>query len=163
MKITSTTSPVLSFLSVAALILLAGCAQPMYDTKSVTYDPEGAIKQQTHTSAGQVISELKREFATDAVEGEGSFTHSNAALARRSATQLAVAELASKVEVRVKSNTKIYNNQDVRDVVQTKMAALVQNYSVEEAHYDKENSTYTVTVRIEGRRLVDEFETRLNN
>ncbi len=148
---------------VSVWFLVAGCAAPTptYDTRETVYTPTGTVESSQTTSGGRVISELKRQFENTKFSGTGAFTHINPGLARRSAVQLAVADLASKVELEIESNTVIRNNQDVRDEVRSRVHAIVQNYEITFDQYDTETRTHRIEVAITGKNVVREVERML--
>jgi len=144
------------------ILCLMGCGgNEVYKTEHTVYDRQGHVTDARADADGQVISELRRQFQDSMLTGQGSIRNSNEGLARRAATQLAVSELAAKVETEVRSNTRVYNNSDIRDVVETRVAALVQNYEIDYAGYEADLETYVVKVSLTGRRLVEEFERQL--
>lgn len=147
-------------LLVVAFLTACG-GNEVYRTEHTVYDGQGRVTDARADADGQVISELRRQFQDSMLTGQGSIRNSNEGLARRAATQLAVSELAAKVETEVRSNTRIYNNSDIRDVVETRVAALVQNYEIDYAGYEADLETYVVKVSLTGRRLVEEFERQL--
>ena len=142
----------------AFVLTITGCTSPSpsYDTKRVVFNDSGAVANTSVESGGQVISELRRQFENQTLTGEGRIKNPNVGLARRAATQLAVAELAAKVESEVRANTRIYNANDIREVVETNVAALVRNYEID--HSDYEGEYYVVRVSMSGQRVVEEFE-----
>lgn len=148
-------------LAVTAALILAACESNTYDTRRTTYGAGGQATTATIESGGQIISELRREFESQTVTGQGAFTNRNEALARRAATQLAVAEMAAKVETAVQGNTRIYNNSDIRDVVETQVNALVQNYEITSEFYDRDTGMYEIEVAVTGEKIVEEFERQL--
>ena len=150
----------LTYSLIASSLIACGGSQ-QYRTQQTVYDSGGRVTETRVDSGGQVISELRRQFQDSTLTGQGSIRNTNEGLARRAATQLAVSELAAKVETEVRSNTRIYNNSDVRDVVETRVAALVQNYEIDYAGYEADLETYIVKVSLTGRRLVEEFERQL--
>ncbi|MEE4303815.1 MAG: hypothetical protein V2J19_06630 [Wenzhouxiangella sp.] len=156
-------------MSAAAVLIVAACASSSeksdqrYQTQRTVYDERGSVRDSVVESGGQVISELRRQFDETTLTGEGRIKNSNEGLARRAATQLAVSELAAKVETEVRANTRIYNNSEVRDIVETRVAALVQDYEIDYAGYESDAETYLVRVSITGRRLTEEFERQLVN
>ena len=143
------------------LSLMACGGNEVYRTEHTVYDQKGHVTDSRADADGQVISELRRQLQDSMLTGQGSIRNTNEGLARRAATQLAVSELAAKVETEVRSNTRIYNNSDIRDVVETRVAALVQNYEIDYAGYEADLETYVVKVSLTGRRLVEEFERQL--
>ncbi len=134
-----------------------------YTTRETVYTPGGNIKHKTLTSgSGSVINELRQEFRGTVLEGNGMFDNDNEGLARRTAINLAVAELAAKVQTRVRAESTIYNNKDVRDVVENRVAALVNNYEIETAGYDPGTTKYRARISITGEEIVRRFEKELN-
>ena len=132
---------------------LAGCAS--YVTERTVFTESGEINQRVVEIDGEIVSELRREFDNTSIAGLGMYQHDNEQLARRVAMQLAAAELASQVQTRVRANTRIYNVDQVRDVVDTRVDALVTNYQIESAGYEGEN--YVVELSVNGQTLVEEF------
>lgn len=156
-----------TLISLTFLMLIMACSSTSeqrserYETQRTVYDERGTVEGNVVESGGRVISELRRQFDETTLTGEGRIKNSNEGLARRAATQLAVSELAGKVETEVRSNTRIYNNSQVRDIVETRVAALVQDYEIDYAGYESDAETYLVRVSITGRRLMEEFERQL--
>ena len=151
---------------VARLVLIASCVvsascAPVYVEKQTSYTPAGQVEENSLQLGGRIISELRREFQEVVFVGRGSIENANEGLARRAATQLALAELAGKVESRVRSSTTIANAKDVRDVIETRVAVLVQNYEIQRAGYDEDGTTYVVEVSLTGEGLVGELEREL--
>lgn len=142
-----------------SLYLLTGCAS--YETEHTVYTESGAVRERTVDVGGQIVSELRREFADTAITGMGMFKHENQQLARRAAMQLAVAELASQIQTRVRANTRIYNVDQIRDVVDTRVNALVNNYQIESAGLEGDN--YVVELVVTGQTIVEEFLRELRN
>ncbi|MFV0542177.1 MAG: hypothetical protein ACK5L8_00685 [Marinicella pacifica] len=145
-------------------VLIASCGQNnvrQYDEKRIEYSSTGEIQSSKTESGGMVISELRRQFDEKVLTGEGRIQNTNEGLARRAATQLAVGELAAKVETEVRGNTRIYNNSEVRDVLETRVAALVQNYQIDYAGYEDGGRIYVVKVSLTGKRIVEEFQRNL--
>ena len=89
------------------------------------------------------------------------FESDNEGLARRTAINLAVAELASQVQMKVRAESVIYNNKDVRDVVENRVHALVNNYRIDLAGYDPGSNKYRVRVSLGGEELIREIEKRI--
>lgn len=107
------------------------------------------------------MSELRRVFEDTRLEGKGIFENDNEGLARRAATQLAVNELASQVQTMTKSETKICNNDKIRDVVENRVHALVNIYRISSAGHDPGTNKYRVTVSLFGERLVREIREKI--
>ncbi len=145
------------------LLSAAGCApvEPVYDSTTTEFDSTGTTETTRKVSEGRVISELRRQFENSELTGTGLFVHENEGLARRAAIQLAVAELAGKMETEIKGNSSIYNNQDIRDVVESNVHAIVQNYEIVFDLYDPASQTYRVEIAISGKKIVQEFERRI--
>jgi hypothetical protein len=122
----------------------------------------GSLAEERIERDGRVISELRRIFDQTTVTGSGVIENGNEGLARRAALALAVSDLAAKVQTEVRSNTVVYQNSDVRDVVETNVHALVENYSIDFEGYDPGSINYRVRVSIRGESLVREVERRLN-
>lgn len=148
-----------------ALTLGVGCestgstsASPQ-TIRQTTYNTSGEVVSETVERNGKVVSELRRLFDGTVTSGDGVIRNTNEGLARRSAIALAVADLAGKVQSMVRSNTTIYQNADVRDVVETRVQALVNNYSIVSEGYDPSpnQDRYRVRVQITGEALSSEF------
>src|SRR5262245_16255795 len=98
-------------LAAAAVIVLgAGCVTTQGTT--TVYTPGGQVADRTVTQGDTVVAELHRVFDTTVITGEGIIENGNEGLARQAAISLAAADLAQKVQVTVRSNNTIYNNQD---------------------------------------------------
>lgn len=152
-----------SALSVTIFILifmfsLNSCSST-YQTET-EFTPEGNKSFERESVDGQTVYELRRVFQNIRLEGVGIFENENEGLARSSALRVAERELAAKVAVKVESNTTLYNNIDVRDVIRTKVNAIVRNYRIDSAGYEPPSSyTYRVTISISGEQLIREIET----
>ena len=143
------------------LSVVSVSCSPVYVEKQTSYTPAGQVAEDSLQQGGRVISELRREFQEVVFTGRGSIENANEGLARRAATQLALAELAGKVESQVRTSTTISNAKDVRDVIETHVAVLVQNYEIERAGYDEDGKTYVVEISLTGEGLVGELEKEL--
>jgi hypothetical protein len=146
---------VLSLMALLPLVL--GCETTHHQT-TTQWTPGGNLQHADYQRNGEVISELDRYFRGVVIEGEGMIENSNEGLARTAATSLAVRELAGKVQTRVRANTAIYNNKDVRDIVETRVDALVNNYEIDTAAYDPNSTKYRVRVRITGEQIAREIQ-----
>jgi hypothetical protein len=144
-----------------SLLLISACASSSVSTQEKEYTTEGNLTYASAKVDGSVTDELRRVFQNSRLEGIGIFENENEGLARRSALSLAEAELARKVQSLVKSETVIYNNKDVRDVVETQVHALVKNYEIESAGYDPGTIKYRVKIFLYGENLLREIETRI--
>lgn len=126
--------------------------------KEKEYTSEGNLTYKSTTVDEQVISELQRVFENKSIEGIGIFESDNEGLARRTATNLAVAELAGQVQTLVRSDSTIYNNKDIQDVVENRVHALVNNYRIESVGYDPGTMKYRVRVVLNGESISREIE-----
>ncbi len=147
-------------------VLIIICVMFLFScsTKKVVeteYTSGGKLSYAAEKENGKIITELRRVFYNTRIEGIGIFESTNEGLARRTATQLAVAELAGKVQTLVQSETVIYNNEDVRDVVENRVKSLVQNYKIESAGYDPGTSKFRVRISISGEQISREIETKI--
>jgi hypothetical protein len=143
--------------AVAGLAFVSACG-PKTDSVTTTYTPSGQVTDRTVVQQDRVVSELHRVFDTTVLTGEGIIENGNEGLARQAAISLAQADLAQKVQTTVRGNTTIYNNQDVRSVVETNVNALVAGYSVDFAGYDPNSVKYRVRISLRGEQLVKEVE-----
>jgi hypothetical protein len=144
----------------STLLMLSACVSSSV-TREKEFTADGNLTYENRKVDGDVTAELRRVFQNSRLEGIGIFENENEGLARRSALSLAEAELARKVQSLVKAETVIYNNKDVRDVVETQVQALVRNYEVESAGYDPGTIKYRVKIFIYGENLLREIETRI--
>lgn len=144
------------------LATIACTATPHTQTITREHASSGAISEERVERNGQVVSELRRIFDQTTVTGVGVLEDGNEGLARRGALALAVSDLAAKVQTEVRSNTTVYQNSDVRDVVETNVHALVQNYTIDFEGYDPGSLKYRVRISIRGESLVREVERRLD-
>jgi len=144
-------------------LAITSCASTA-STQTVTreHSLSGNLAEERIERNGQVISELRRIFDQTTVTGIGVIENGNEGLARRAALALAVSDLAAKVQTEVRSNTVVYQNADVRDVVETNVHALVENYSIDFEGYDPGSIKYRVRISIRGESLVREVERRIN-
>lgn len=127
-------------------------------TREQEFTPGGQIAYERQQENQQVIYELRRVFAETSIEGIGIFENANEGLARRSAINLAINDLASQVQAITRSESAIYNNMDVRDVVETRVKAVVEGYKIESEGYDPNTIKYRVRIRIDGEQLVRQIE-----
>lgn len=146
--------------TVTAAVYLAGCASSYQETRT-EYAADGSVQSAQTSVRGRVLSDLQREFRGVDLVGEGMFENANEGLARRTAISLAVSDLAAKVQTQVRSNTTIYQNRDVRDVVETNVNALVNNYQIVNEGYDPGTTKYRVRVRVSGEQLASEISRRI--
>jgi len=137
-------------------IFLSGCSQKIVKEKE--YTSGGQLSYEATTVDDEVKSELRRVFEGTSIEGVGIFENDNEGLARRAAIQLAVADLAAQVQTMVRNESVIYNNSDIRDVVETRTNALVNNYRVDFTGYDPGTNKYRARVSIRGEQLRREIE-----
>jgi hypothetical protein len=126
--------------------------------KEKEYTSEGNLSYKSTSVDAQVISELRRVFENKSIEGIGIFESDNEGLARRTATNLALVELAGQVQTLVRSESVVYNNKDVREVVDNRVNALVNNYRIESVGYDPGTYKYRVRVVLNGESLAREIE-----
>ncbi len=140
-------------------VTLQGCSEMIVREKE--YTSGGELSYQATKVDSQVKSELRRIFEGLNIEGVGIFENDNEGLARRAAIQLAVADLAAQVQTMVRNESVIYNNADIRDVVETRTNALVNNYRVDFTGYDPGTNKYRARVSIQGEQLRREIETRI--
>jgi hypothetical protein len=146
-------------LIVAMMFITGGCSSIIATEKEYTSGKQ--ITRITKSTDGDVHYELNRIFQKTMLEGNGMFESTNEGLARRTATNLAVAEMAAQVQTQVRSDNVIYNNRDVRDVVENRVHALVNNYRIDQAGYDPGTIKYRVRVTMSGEELVREIERQL--
>jgi len=144
------------FILVAAI---CGCSRTQVVETEMTTG--GKVDYKATRIGDRTVYELRRVFENTTIEGHGIFESDNEGLARRTATNLAVAELAAQVQTKVRAESTIYNNKDVRDVVENRVHALVNNYRIDSAGYDPGSNKYRVRVSIAGERLVREIEKRM--
>lgn len=135
---------------------LGACSHKI--TKETEYTSDGRVSYQRTMVNDEIISQLRRVFQNRTIEGIGIFENANEGLARRSAINLAIAELAGQVQTLVRSESVIYNNKDVRDVVENRVKALVNNYRIDSAGYDPGTNVYRARVSISGEELIREIE-----
>ena len=150
-----------AWIGLVVLSVVSASCGSTYLEQRTSYSRTGQVAENSLQHGGRVISELRREFQEIVFTGRGSIENANEGLARRAATQLALAELAGKVESQVRSSTTIANAKDVRDVIETRVAALVQHYEIDSAGYDEDGKTYVVEISLTGEGLVGELEKEL--
>ncbi len=146
-------------LVVAVIVFMTSCATTEVTTKD--YSPEGNLVNQTKTTNNQIYSQLQRVFTNKVIEGIGIFENENEGLARTTAIQLAVNDLAAQVQTFTRLESSIYNNEVVRQLVETQVKALVGGYKVEFSGYDPGTFKYRVRLTITGEQLIKEIETRI--
>jgi len=142
------------------VLLAAAAAGACLSTqgKTTVYTPGGQVADQTITQNDKIVAELHRIFDTNVVTGDGIFENGNEGLARQSALTLAQADLAQKVQVQVRGNTVVMNNQDVRSMIESNVNAIIQNYRIDTAGYDPNSTKYRVRISVTGEQLVKEIE-----
>jgi hypothetical protein len=129
-------------------------------TVETEYTPGGQVSYKRDKIDNDVMYELRRVFLNTQLTGEGIFKNSNEGLARMSATELALSELAGKVQTETKRNSVIYNNESVRNVIETNIRALVKNYTIDYAGYEPPGGDlYKVRVVVKGEELIRQIET----
>jgi hypothetical protein len=144
------------FAVVAVALFISACKTTSGTT--TVYTPGGQVADRTVTQGNTVVAELHRVFDTTVITGEGIIENGNEGLARQAAISLAQADLAQKVQTTVRGNTTIYNNQDIRSVVETQVNALVAGYTVDFSGYDPNSVKYRVRISLRGEQLVKEVE-----
>jgi hypothetical protein len=155
----------IKIMQIFLLVILAGSFLSCRASTIVTekeYNSQREISYSSTKVNDSVISELRRVFQKRTLEGIGVFENDNEGLARRTATNLAVAELAAKVQTMVRAESVVYNNKDVRDVVENRVHALVNNYRIDFSGYDPGTKKYRVRAIINGEDLVREVETQIS-
>ena len=143
-------------LTLFMLLIFSACSQKVI--KETEYSPGSKVTYKSTTVEDNVVSELRRVLDRATIEGNGIFESDNEGLARRTAINLAVAELAGQVQTLVRSESTIYNNKEVRDIVENKVHALVNNYRIDTAGYDSGTKKYRVRLSISGEIIRREIE-----
>lgn len=143
----------------SASLWFAACASTR--TIETEYTPEGNVSSSRIKEDNKVLYELRRVFLNAVVDGEGVFVHENEGLARSTATDLAVAEMAGKVQTTIKRESVIYNQESVRQVVESQIHAICRNYQISFAGYEPGTMKYRVKVSITGEQLIREIESRI--
>ena len=154
-----TSQVIKGFLVVVVALSISACTKTI--VKETEYASDKQISYKSTTVDNKVIYELRKVFQKTTIEGTGVFESNNEGLARRTSINLAVAELAAQVQTKVRAESVIYNNKDVRDVVENRVHALVNNYRIDLAGYDPGTNKYRVRVSITGEDLVREIEKRI--
>jgi len=144
----------------AAGMWLMACG-PTIETHEREVSPAGNTTYAASKTNGEIESELRRVFNTVQVVGEGIFENANEGLARSTATDLAMAELAKLVQAKVQSDSTIYNQTDVRQVIMNQVNAIISNSKIEMAGYDPGTKKYRVRVSVTSESLVREIMTRI--
>lgn len=145
-----------AFVLLTFIISLFSCSKTLIQEEKRT--PDGNLEYKSTKLNDKVLSELDRVFQKRTIEGTGIFNSDNEGLARRTSINLAVAELAAQVQTLVRTESVIYNNKDIRDVVENRVHALVSNYKIDSAGYDPNSHNYRVRVSISGEDLVREVK-----
>jgi hypothetical protein len=143
-----------------AVLGLISCASTTV-TKETEYTPGGNVNYSKDQVNNDVMNELRRVFTNTKIEGIGIFESDNESLARRQAINLAVNDMASKVQVKTRSESVIMNSKDVRDLVENQVHALISGYKVESEGYDPGTTKYRVRISVEGEQLIREIEKKL--
>jgi hypothetical protein len=126
--------------------------------KEKEFTPQGNVSYKSVEYDNKIVSELRRVFDQTTIEGLGLFESDNEGLARRTAINLALAEIASQIQTLVRSESVIYNNATVRDVVDNRVQVLIHNYQIDFAGYDPGTHKYRVRTSISGesiRRVIE--------
>jgi hypothetical protein len=144
-------------LVVTVVMIAAGCETTTHE-RTTEYTPGGEVSSQRYERSGEIRRELRRVFENTVIDGVGVFENSNEGLARKAAISLAVDDLAAKVQTEVRSNTVIYQNEDVRSTVETNVHALVNNYRIDFEGYDPGTNKYRVRISVRGEQLIREIE-----
>ena len=149
-----------ALLVIMMIFALSACAE---QTRIVEkeYTPRGELTSKNVKVDDKTIQDIKRFFQNTRLEGVGLFEHENEGLARRTAINLAVAELAAQVQTKVRSESTIYNNKDVREIIENKTHAYVRNYKIESSGYEPNSKRYRVLVSISGEDLIKEIEMQI--
>jgi hypothetical protein len=140
-------------------LLLSACSHKV--VKETEFSPGGRVAYESTAVDEKVVAELRRLFDRVTIEGNGIFESDNEGLARRTAISLAVAELAGQVQTIVRAESVIYNDKEVRDVVENRVQAVVSNYQIESAGYDPGTNKYRVRVSISGETVRQMIEKQL--
>jgi hypothetical protein len=140
-------------------LMLSACSHKV--VKETEYSPGERVAYESTVVDEKVIKELRRLFDQKIIEGNGIFESDNEGLARRTAINLAVAELAGQVQTIVRAEIVIYNDKEVRDVVENRVQAVVSNYQIESAGYDSGTNKYRVRVSISGETVRQMIEKQL--
>lgn len=149
-----------SWLVVVCLAAIAGgCTQ--YRTVERTYGTDGTVTRELVTRGDQVVSDLHRAYAGIAIEGVGEFKHTSQTIARNTALNLAINDLAKRAgEVLVEEDSTLYNDQ-VRTIMRTRARNIVAGYTVVSEAYDADTAVARVVVRQEGERIASELAREL--
>jgi len=140
-------------------VTLSACA-PTVRTVETEYTEGGQVSLNRDKVNDNLRYELRRVFLSTTLTGEGTFKNANEGLARMSATEIAVSELAGKVQTETRRNRVSYNAESVCNVVETNVRALVKNYVIDYAGYEPPGGeVYKVRISIKGEQLIRSIET----
>ena len=142
-------------------ILTISCTSTV--VRETEYTAGGEVAYQSEKVDNNLIYELRKVFANTKIEGVGMFENENEGLARSTALELAVNDLAASIQTETKRNSTIYNNSEVRTVVETKVHALVKGYQLETEGYEPNTFKYRVKIYIEGEQLIRSIEKMIVN
>lgn len=141
------------FFALGVLFFLAQWSWAGQVKKEEEFTPQGNVSYKSVEYDNKVVSELRRVFDQTIIEGLGVFESENEGLARRTAINLALAEIASQIQTLVRSESIIYNNATVRDVVDNRVQVLIHNYQIDFAGYDPGSHKYRVRASISGESI----------
>lgn len=141
-------------------LLLFGCAPTVHQVDRA-WSPQGVQTTQTVRKNEQVVSELHRVLDGVVVEGRATYKHANAAMARNTALNLAINDLAKSAgEVLSEEDTTLYN-EEIRMIIRTRARNIVRGYQIAMDHYDPMTQTAEIVVRQQGERIASEMQRHL--
>lgn len=137
------------------VVFVAGCVTTQRDE---SYSPQGTQTKKVITKNGRITYEIHRVLDSILVEGRGRFKHKSETIARNTALNLAINDLAKRVgEVLSEEDTTLYND-DVRMFLRTRARNIVKGYTVLVDAYDIKTNTADVVIRQEGERIASIME-----
>ncbi len=150
-----------SIVPTVIVVMMFACGCTTTTTNTTEYTPGGEIATDRREVNNRVVNELNRVFESRPITGVGIFENRNEGLARKAAISLAVDDLAAKVQTELRSNTVIYQNDDIRTTVETNVHALVKNYQIDFEGYDPDSIKYRVRISVNGEVLISEIKRRI--
>lgn len=137
-------------------MVLAGCGTTTHQ-RDREWSPTGIQTKEVDRKNEEIVFEQHRALEGVVVEGRGNFTHDNAVVARNTALNLAINDLAKSAgEVLSEEDSTVYNEQ-VRMIIRTRARNLVRGYQVAFEHYDPVTRTAEVIVRQDVERIAAEM------
>lgn len=142
------------------VLAAAGCAPTVHQVDKA-WSSQGVQTTEIVRKNEQVVSELHRVLDGVVVEGRATYKHDNEAMARNTALNLAINDLAKSAgEVLSEEDTTLYND-EIRMIIRTRARNVVRGYQIAVDRYDPMTKTAEVVVRQQGERIASEMQRHL--